>query len=127
MEKQTMNDRIQLTDAEIAGVSGGILNQSISISATQSNSADVSQTSTATNNGSVSASLSSSGGAGGLTGGNAGGGGSTVAAAGAESSNTSLLVQKNSISASNHQSFNLSISASDNLMLWPISFWADRR
>ena len=30
-----MTDLIQLTDAEIAGVSGGILNQSISISATQ--------------------------------------------------------------------------------------------
>ncbi len=32
-----MNDLIQLTDAEIAGVSGGILNQSISINATQTN------------------------------------------------------------------------------------------
>ena len=36
-----MTDLIQLTDAEIAGVSGGILNQSIYISATQTNSATV--------------------------------------------------------------------------------------
>ena len=53
-----MTDLIQLTDAEIAGVSGGILNQSISISASQSNCASVSQTATATNNGAVSATLS---------------------------------------------------------------------
>ena len=60
-----MNDLIQLTDAEIAGVSGGILNQNISISATQSNGATVTQTANSTNNGSVSASLSSNGGGGG--------------------------------------------------------------
>jgi hypothetical protein len=107
MEKQTMNDLIQLTDAEIAGVSGGILNQDISISASQSNSASVTQNSTASNTGAVTASLSSNGGSGGVTGGAGGGGGSTVAAAGAESSNYSVLVQKNSISASNHQSFHL--------------------
>ena len=103
-----MNDLIQLTDAEIAGVSGGILNQSISISATQTNGATVTQTANSTNNGSVSASLSSNGGAGGLTcGGAGGGGGSTVAASGSSSSNSSSLVQKNSISASNRQSFHL--------------------
>ena len=102
-----MNDLIQLTDAEIAGVSGGILNQDISISATQSNGATVTQTANSTNNGSVSASLSSNGGGGGLTGGDGGGGGSTVAASGSSSSNASLLVQKNSISASNRQSFHL--------------------
>ena len=59
-----MTDLIQLTDAEIAGVSGGILNQSIYISATQTNNATVNQTANSTNNGSVSASLSANGGAG---------------------------------------------------------------
>jgi hypothetical protein len=107
MEQQTMNDLIQLTDAEIAGVSGGILNQGITINATQGNSATVNQTANSTTNGNTSAGLSSTGGAGGLTGGNAGGGGSTVAASGSSSSNASLLVQRNSISASNHQSFHL--------------------
>ena len=106
-----MNDLIQLTDAEIAGVSGGILNQSISISATQSNGATVTQTANSTNNGSVSASLSSNGGAGGLggDGGAGGGGGSTVAASGSSSSNYSSVFQKNSISASNRQSFHIHV------------------
>ena len=60
---ETMTDLIQLTDAEIAGVSGGILNQSISISASQTNNATVKQTATATNNGAVTASISANGGA----------------------------------------------------------------
>jgi len=92
-----MTDLIQLTDAEIAGVSGGILNQSISISASQSNSADVSQSASATNSGNVSAS------AGSVT------GDATAAAAGAEASNTSLVYQRNSISASNRQSFHIHV------------------
>ncbi len=107
-----MNDLIQLTDAEIAGVSGGILNQSISISATQSNGATVTQTANSTNNGSVSAALSSNGGAGGAlggAGGAGGGGGSTVAASGSSSSNYSSVFQKNSISASNRQSFHIHV------------------
>ena len=90
-----MTDLIQLTDAEIAGVSGGILNQSISISASQSNSASVSQTASATNTGAVTATASSVA------------GDATAAAAGAEASNTSLVSQRNSISASNRQSFHL--------------------
>jgi hypothetical protein len=103
-----MTDLIQLNDAEIAGVSGGILNQSISISATQDNSASVSQTSTATNNGAVSASLSANGGSS-VTGAGGAGGGGTAAAAGAESSNYSSVFQKNSISASNRQSFHIHV------------------
>jgi hypothetical protein len=104
-----MTDLIQLTDAEIAGVSGGILNQSISVDATQTNNATVNQTANSTNNGSVSASLSSNGGAGGLTGGAGGGGGSTVAASGSSASNYSSVFQKNSISASNRQSFHIHV------------------
>jgi hypothetical protein len=90
-----MTDLIQLTDAEIAGVSGGILNQSISISADQSNSASVSQSATATNTGAVTASAAS------VT------GSSLAAAAGAEADNTSLVSQRNSITASNRQSFHI--------------------
>jgi len=96
-----MNDLIQLTDAEIAGVSGGILNQDISISASQSNSASVSQSASSSNSGAVSASLST--GAGGSA------DGATVAASGSSASNASLLVQKNSIYASNRQSFHIHI------------------
>jgi hypothetical protein len=86
MEKKTMSDLIQLTDAEIAGVSGGTY-QSIYIDASQSNSSSVSQTSTASNTGAVSAT--------------ANGNGSTAAAAGAESSNLALVLQLNNISARN--------------------------
>jgi hypothetical protein len=82
-----MTDLIQLTDAEIAGVSGG--SQSISISADQSNSADVYQSATAANSGNVSATAASVS------------GDSTAAAAGAEASNYSAVYQKNSIKASN--------------------------
>jgi len=103
-----MTDLIQLTDAEIAGVSGGILNQSIYISATQSNTATVTQTSTATNTGAVTASISAPGGSTTVGNGGAGGGG-TAAAAGAESSNYSVVVGKNSISASNRQSFHIHV------------------
>jgi len=92
-----MTDLIQLTDAEIAGVSGGILNQSISIDASQSNTASVSQTASATNTGNVSATAAS------VT------GDATAAAAGAEASNTSLVYQRNSISASNRQSFHIHV------------------
>jgi hypothetical protein len=92
-----MTDLIQLTDAEIAGVSGGILNQSISIDASQSNSASVSQTATATNTGPVTASAAS------VT------GDATAAAAGAEASNYSAVYQRNSISASNRQSFHIHV------------------
>jgi hypothetical protein len=44
-----MTDLIQLSDAEIAAVAGGAIDQSISISATQTNSSYVSQSATATN------------------------------------------------------------------------------
>jgi hypothetical protein len=81
-----MNDLIQLTEAEIAGVSGGVY-QAIYISASQSNTSSVSQTSTATNSGAVTATAS--------------GYGSLAAAAGAESSNAAWVSQRNSISASN--------------------------
>ena len=101
-----MTDLIQLTDAEIAGVSGGILNQSIYISATQTNNATVNQTANSTTNGNTSATLSADGGSG-VTGGAGGGGGATVAASGSSASNASLLAQRNSISASNRQSFHL--------------------
>ena len=92
-----MTDLIQLTDAEIAGVSGGILNQSISIAASQSNYASVSQSASATNSGDVTASAAS------VT------GDSLAAAAGAEASNTSLVSQRNSITASNSQSFHIHV------------------
>jgi hypothetical protein len=82
-----MTDLIQLTDAEIAGVSGG--SQSISIDASQSNSATVYQSASAANSGNVSATAAS------VT------GDSLAAAVGAEASNTSLVYQKNSIKASN--------------------------
>jgi len=81
-----MSELIQLTDAEIAGVSGGIY-QAISISASQSNSSSVTQSATATNTGAVTATAS--------------GAGATAAAAGAEASNAALVSQRNSISAVN--------------------------
>jgi hypothetical protein len=83
-----MSDLIQLTEAEISGVSGGVY-QNISVWASQSNSSSVSQSSSATNSGAVSASVGSYS------------PGSTAAAAGAESSNTALVYQSNSITAIN--------------------------
>jgi hypothetical protein len=82
-----MTDLIQLSDAEIATVAGGAIDQDISIYASQSNSSSVSQTATATNYGNVTATAS--------------GYGALAAAAGAEASNTALVSQRNSISASN--------------------------
>ena len=85
-----MTDLIQLTDVEIAAVSGGI-SQSISISAKQSNSSSVSQSATATNSGAVTAS--------------AWGYGALAAAAGAEANNTAVVSQANVIAASNSVKF----------------------
>jgi hypothetical protein len=87
MERKTMSDLIQLTEAEISGVSGG--NQSISITAYQTNNSSVTQTSYATNYGAVSASVGTYSPY------------STAAAAGAESTNIALVTQSNSISANN--------------------------
>jgi hypothetical protein len=80
-----MSDLIQLSDVEIAAVSGGT--QSISIYAYQSNSASVSQSATASNYGAVTATAS--------------GYGALAAAAGAEASNYSAVSQANVISARN--------------------------
>jgi len=82
-----MTDLIQLSDAEIVAVAGGVISQSVSIYASQTNSSSVSQTATATNYGNVSATAS--------------GYGALAAAAGAEASNTALVSQANSISATN--------------------------
>jgi hypothetical protein len=82
-----MSDLIQLTEAEIAGVSGGNPTQTISITATQTNSASVWQSASASNSGAVTAT--------------AWGWGALAAAVGAESSNTSFVRQSNSISARN--------------------------
>ena len=81
-----MTDLIQLTDVEIAAVSGGV-SQSISIYATQSNSSSVSQSAYAYNSGKVTAS--------------AWGYGALAAAAGAEANNAAGVSQANIISASN--------------------------
>ena len=82
-----MTDLIQLSDAEIAAVAGGAIDQSISISASQSNSSTVSQTASASNSGAVTATAS--------------GAGSTAAAAGAEANNTAVVRQANAIAAAN--------------------------
>jgi len=79
-----MNDLTQLTEAEIAAVAGGF--QSISITATQTNSSSVDQSATASNYGNVSATA---------------GPYSTAAAAGAEANNTAIVFQSNSIRATN--------------------------
>jgi len=81
-----MSKLIQLTDAEIDVVAGG-LRQSISISASQSNSSSVLQSATATNSGAVTATAS--------------GYGAVAAAAGAEASNTAVVSQANVIAATN--------------------------
>jgi len=86
-----MTDLIQLSEAEIAAVAGGAIDQSISISASQSNTSNVSQSATATNSGAVTAT--------------ANGYGATAAAAGAEASNFASVSQRNSISASNSVRF----------------------
>jgi len=87
-----MNDLIQLTEAEIAGVSGGTY-QSIDIDASQSNSSSVTQGGTATNSGAVSASVGSYS------------GGATAAAVGASVTNTAIVYQSNRVSASNSVRF----------------------
>ena len=82
-----MNELIQLTEAEIAAVGGGAIDQSISIYASQSNSSSVKQSATAVNSGPVSATAI--------------GYDATAAAAGAEANNTAIVVQANSIKALN--------------------------
>jgi hypothetical protein len=82
-----MTDLIQLSDTEIAAVAGGAIDQSIYISASQSNTSSVTQTATATNYGAVTATAS--------------GYGALAAAVGAQASNTALVSQSNSISATN--------------------------
>ena len=84
-----MSDLIQLSDAEIAAVAGGVT-QSISISASQSNTSSVTQSATATNSGAVTATAS--------------GKDSLAAAAGAEASNTAVVSQANVIAAVNFSS-----------------------
>jgi hypothetical protein len=81
-----MSELIQLTDAEIAAVAGGVY-QSIDIDASQSNSSSVTQSATATNSGAVSATAS--------------GAYSVAAAAGAEANNTAVVSQSNVIAAAN--------------------------
>jgi hypothetical protein len=81
-----MTHLIQLSDAEIAAVAGGAIDQSISISATQTNSSSISQSATASNSGAVTATASYGG---------------TAVAIGAAASNTALVSQTNAIFASN--------------------------
>jgi hypothetical protein len=120
-----MNDLIQLTDAEIAGVSGGILNQDISISATQSNSASVSQNSTATNSGSVSAAISANGGT--ASTGSSADGEPVARPQPRQALSQAIIRWWFRRTTSQRATTSLSISTSDSRMLWPISFWADRR
>ena len=81
-----MTNLIQMTEAEIAAVGGGVY-QNIYISASQSNTSSVSQSATASNTGAVSAS--------------APGSYSTAAAVGASATNTALVSQGNAIVAAN--------------------------
>ena len=81
-----MTDLIQLTDVEIAAVSGGVY-QSIYVSASQSNSSSVSQSATAYNYGPVTATAS--------------GPYATAAAVGAEARNYAAVSQANVIRAAN--------------------------
>jgi hypothetical protein len=83
-----MTDLIQLSDVEIAAVSGGNISQSIGITASQSNSSSVSQSAVASNSGAVTAAASGSG--------------ALAAAAGAEASNVALVSQRNVIAARNN-------------------------
>jgi len=82
-----MTDLIQLSDTEIAAVAGGAIDQSLSVSATQSNSSSISQSASATNYGAVTATAS--------------GYGALAAAAGAEANNVATVSQANIISATN--------------------------
>jgi hypothetical protein len=85
-----MSDLIQLSDAEIAAVAGGVA----TVTAHQTNSSSVSQSASATNSGAVSAS-------------NGAGSNNFAAAAGAEASNTAVVTQVNVARASNRFSFRL--------------------
>jgi hypothetical protein len=82
-----MSDLIQLTDVEIAAVSGGAISQSLSISASQTNSSSITQSASATNSGAVSASAT--------------GYRAVAAAAGAEANNFAAVSQTNAIAAAN--------------------------
>jgi hypothetical protein len=81
-----MNDLIQLSDAEIAAVAGGDIDQSIYISASQSNSSSVSQSASSTNSGNVSATAGAYG---------------TATAIGSAASNVAEVSQSNAIIAAN--------------------------
>jgi hypothetical protein len=81
-----MTELLQLTDAEITEVAGGV-RQSIDIYARQSNTSSVSQSASATNRGAVTATAS--------------GAGSVAAAVGASASNTAVVSQTNAIAAIN--------------------------
>ena len=83
-----MTDLIQLSDAEIAAVAGGDVDQSISIHASQSNRSSVDQDAHSSNSGNVSA----------TTGAGAGG---TATAVGSAASNTAWVSQSNAIIAAN--------------------------
>jgi len=79
-----------MTEAEVAAVAGGVW-QSISISASQSNTSSITQAASATNTGAVTATAS--------------GYGSLAAAAGAEATNIASVSQVNAIVASNSVRF----------------------
>jgi hypothetical protein len=81
-----MTDLIQLSDAEIAAVAGGAIDQSISVSATQTNSSSIDQSASASNSGAVTATASYGG---------------TAVAIGAAASNFAQVSQANVISARN--------------------------
>jgi hypothetical protein len=72
-----MTDLIQLSDAEIAAVAGGAVDQAINISASQSNSSTLTQTATAS------------------------GRGASATAIGAAATNVASVTQSNTISAAN--------------------------
>jgi len=91
VRNEAMTDLIQLSDVEIAAVAGGVITQSVSISASQSNTSSVTQSATATNRGNVSATAS--------------GAYATAAAVGASASNYADVSQRNSISATNSVRF----------------------
>jgi hypothetical protein len=82
-----MTDLLLLTDAEIATVAGGVIAQSISISASQRNTSSISQSATASNSGRVTATAS--------------GYGATAAAVGAAANNFAAVSQVNVIRATN--------------------------
>jgi hypothetical protein len=86
-----MTNLVQLTEAEIDLVAGGVL-QNISISADQSNSSSVTQSASASNSGAVTATAN---------GNSVPHGSLTVVAAGAIASNFAEVSQLNAISAAN--------------------------